>query len=100
MFRWNHADNQWERAWAQSEVSTPAAIIPVMSTISRQVYMLGWEDTGWNLLGYDFASGQEKTKITLGRSQQFNGAWGVLGLFPNGDVFIPGVTGPVRVHAQ
>jgi hypothetical protein len=38
--------------------------------------------------------------MVLGRSQQFNGAWGVLQLLPDGDVFIPGVAGPVRVARQ
>jgi hypothetical protein len=38
--------------------------------------------------------------MVLGRSQQFNGAWGVLQLLPDGDVFIPGIAGPVRVARQ
>ncbi len=97
MFRWDHKAHQWASLWARPDVSTPAAIIPVLSTRSRQAYVLGWDDDGWNITGMDFASGRTETRMVLGRSQQFNGAWGVLQLLPGGDVFIPGITGPLRV---
>lgn len=97
MFRWDHRAHQWSSAWARPDISTPAAIIPVLSTSSRQAYVLGWDSDGWNVTGLDFATGQTQTHMVLGRSQQFNGAWGVLQLLPGGDVFIPGITGPVRV---
>lgn len=98
MFRWDHRNNRWDSLWARPDISTPAAIIPVLSTVSRQAYVLGWDEDGWNFSGFDFDKGTTETRMVLGRSQQFNGAWGVLQLLPNGDVFIPGITGPVRVR--
>lgn len=100
MFRWDHRANRWDSLWARPDISTPAAIIPVLSTISRQAYVLGWDSDGWNVSGFDFDKGTTETRMVLGRSQQFNGAWGVLQLLPDGDVFIPGVAGPVRVARQ
>lgn len=100
MFRWDHRANRWESAWARSDISTPAAIIPVLSTASRQAYVISWDDLGWNVTGLDFDSGRTETKMILGRSQQFNGAWGILQLLPNGDVFIPGLAGPVRIQKR
>ena len=100
MFRWNHEANRFESLWARSDLSTPAAIIPVLSTTSRQAYVMSWDDRGWAITGLDFDSGETETEMTLGRSQQFNGAWGILQLLPNGDVFIPGLAGPVRVSKR
>lgn len=100
MFRWDHRGNRWDSLWARPDISTPAAIIPVLSTISRQAYVLGWDTDGWNVSGFDFDTGKTETRMVLGRSQQFNGAWGVLQLLPDGDVFIPGIAGPVRVARQ
>ena len=100
MFRWDHRGNRWDSLWARPDISTPAAIIPVLSAISRQAYVLGWDKDGWNVSGFDFDTGKTETRMVLGRSQQFNGAWGVLQLLPDGDVFIPGIAGPVRVARQ
>jgi hypothetical protein len=97
MFRWDHKADRWESLWARKDLSTPAAIIPVLSTKSRQAYVMSWNEQGWNVTGLDFDTGKTETQMTLGRSQQFNGAWGILQLLPNGDVFIPGLAGPVRV---
>lgn len=97
MFRWDHRAHRWDSLWARPDISTPAAIIPVLSTASRQAYVLGWDREGWNVTGMDMDSGKTETRMVLGRSQRFNGAWGVLQLLPDGDVFIPGITGPVRV---
>ncbi len=97
MFRWDHKANRFESLWVRNDISTPAAIIPVLSTTSRQAYVMSWDQRGWNITGLDFDSGKTETQMTLGRSQQFNGAWGILQLLPNGDVFIPGIAGPVRV---
>jgi hypothetical protein len=97
MFRWDHKANRFESLWVRNDTSTPAAIIPVLSTTSRQAYVMSWDQRGWNITGLDFDTGKTETQMTLGRSQQFNGAWGILQLLPNGDVFIPGLAGPVRV---
>ncbi|MGA0841114.1 MAG: hypothetical protein ACO3P1_14600, partial [Pseudomonadales bacterium] len=97
MFRWDHQAHSWDSLWARKDISTPAAIIPVLSTGSRQAYVMSWNDLGWNFTGLDFDTGKTETQMTLGRSQRFNGAWGILQLLPNGDVFIPGLAGPVRV---
>lgn len=100
MFRWDHKANRFESLWARNDISTPAAIIPVLSTTSRQAYVMSWDQRGWSITGLDFDSGKTETQMTLGRSQQFNGAWGILQLLPNGDVFIPGLAGPVRVKKR
>lgn len=100
MFRWDHKADRWESLWARKDLSTPAAIIPVLSTKSRQAYVMSWNEQGWNVTGLDFDTGKTETQMTLGRSQQFNGAWGILQLLPNGDVFIPGLAGPVRVSKK
>ena len=100
MLRWNHDADRFDSLWARSDISTPAAIIPVLSTTSRQAYVMSWDDRGWAITGLDFDSGKTETEMTLGRSQQFNGAWGILQLLPNGDVFIPGLAGPVRVSKR
>ncbi len=100
MFRWDNNQHQWESLWARPDISTPAAIIPVLSTVSRQAYVMSWDDSGWNVTGMDFDTGKTETRMILGRSQQFNGAWGILQLLPGGDVFIPGIAGPVRVQRK
>lgn len=100
MFRWDHRAHRWESLWARSDISAPAAIIPVISTTSRQAYVMAWDERGWNITGLDVDSGKTETRMVLGHSQQFNGAWGTLQLLPNGDVFLPGLAGPVRVQKQ
>ncbi|MGB0907455.1 MAG: hypothetical protein ACPGVT_08175 [Maricaulaceae bacterium] len=97
MMRWDHARHDWESVWADGSVSAPAAIIPLISSGSEQAYMIGWDDIGWNITGFGLADGAVETRMSLGRSQQFNGAWGQLQLLPDGDIFIPGLAGPVRI---
>ncbi|MEN9683785.1 MAG: hypothetical protein RLZZ427_1536 [Pseudomonadota bacterium] len=100
MFKWDHAAHTWQSLWARPDISTPAAIIPVLSTVGKQAYVMSWDDDGWNVTGLDFDKGTTETRMVLGRSQQFNGAWGILQLLPGGDVFIPGLAGPVRVQRK
>ncbi|MEY3017257.1 MAG: hypothetical protein RL336_392 [Pseudomonadota bacterium] len=97
LFQRDPASDQWRSVWAHSDVSTPAAIIPLISAGSQQAYTMAWGDEGWYVAGFDLATGRVKTEMKLGRSQAFNGAWGQLQLLPDGDIFIPGLAGPVRI---
>lgn len=97
MVEWNHFTHEWRSLWSHKDVSAPAAIIPLISSGSQQAYMLGWDDRGWNVTGFDLEKGHISTEMSLGRSQKFNGAWGQLQLLPDGDMFIPGLAGPVRI---
>lgn len=100
MFEWDTKADKWRSLWARADVSSPAAVIPLISHGSQQAYTMTWDDAGWAISGFDLESGEQKTRMTLGPSQAYNGAWGQLQLLPDGDVFIPGLAGPVRVLAN
>lgn len=98
MFEWDTKADSWRSLWGHKDVSAPAAVIPLISQGSEQAYTMTWDKKGWAISGYDLESGQPKTHMSLGPSHAYNGAWGQLQLLPDGDVFIPGLAGPVRVH--
>ncbi|TFH67550.1 hypothetical protein E3W66_08740 [Gammaproteobacteria bacterium LSUCC0057] len=100
LFQRDRSTNQWRSMWAHSEVSTPAAVIPLISAGSHQAYTMAWDDEGWYVAGFDLKNGELKTEMNLGYSQAYNGAWGQLQLLPDGDIFIPGLAGPVRILTQ
>ena len=98
-FEWDTATNSWKRAWVNVEVANPTTV-PVVSTVSRHVYFSQFRDGNWEVSGLDWDTGAYDTRIILGPSQRFNGAWSPISFFADGDIGLGGLFGFMRIETS
>ena len=95
-FAWDRAAHRWRRTWARPDVASPSCV-PVMSPVTRQVYVQSAEDGRFEILGLDWDSGATRTRWRLPKSQAFNGAYMLVQFLADGDIAMGMLTGPVRI---
>ncbi|MDX2166280.1 MAG: hypothetical protein SF182_04430 [Deltaproteobacteria bacterium] len=96
-FRWDRAAHRWQRVWARSDVASPSCV-PVMSGVTRQVYLQSAEAGRFEILGLDWDSGATRTRLRLPPSQAYNGAYMLVQFLADGDIAMGMLTGPVRIR--
>jgi hypothetical protein len=95
-FRWERGARRWRRVWARPDVASPSCV-PVMSAVTRQVYIQSAEGGRFEILGLDWDTGATRTRLRLPRSQAFNGAYMLVQFLADGDIAMGMLTGPVRI---
>ncbi|BBF72433.1 hypothetical protein [Sphingomonas bisphenolicum] len=95
-FSWSDQQHRWLRDWTNSSV-VDASTVPMMSQGSNQVYINGFVDGKWEITGLSWKTGKVVTRVRLGTGQQFNGAYSVTSLLPNGDLVLNGLLGTMRI---
>lgn len=98
-FEWDARGNRWKRAWVNVEAGNPSTV-PVISTISKHVYFSQFKDGNWEISGLDWRTGAYNTRIILGPSQRYNGAWSLTHFFEDGDVGLGGLFGFIRIETS
>ena len=98
-FIWDVQKNRWKRAWAKPDVSSPSTV-PLISVGSNQVYVNGKVNGKWEITGLDWETGKRKTRLILGSSQLFNGAYSQIQLLPGGDIVYGGLTAYLRLQTS
>ena len=98
-FAWDRAAHRWRRTWARPDVASPSCV-PVMSPVTRQVYVQSAEDGRFEILGLDWDSGATRTRWRLPKSQAFNGAYMLVQFLADGDIAMGMLTGPVRISPR
>jgi len=98
-FIWEERKDRWERAWARPDVSSPPTV-PLISVGSNQVYVNGRVNGKWEITGLDWETGKRKTRLILGSSQLFNGAYSQIQLLPGGDIVYGGLTAYLRLQTS
>ena len=98
-FEWNPETDQWTSPWANAAVSSPSTV-PMVSAGSRQAYVNGFVDGNWEITGIDWDSGEIVTRLIMGESQAYNGAWSLIQLLPDGDIEFGGLFGRIRIDTE
>lgn len=98
-FEWDPKKNQWKRAWANPHVNAPS-VVPMVSAGSNQAYFNRYVEGAWEITGVDWDTGEVKTRLILGDSQAFNGAYSLIQLLPNGDLVYGGLTGYLKINTK
>jgi hypothetical protein len=62
-----------------------------------QLHLAELKDGVYSLVAIDWATGSEKGRTTLGTSPIFNTMGGFFISMDNGDIYVTGVFGPVRI---
>ena len=98
-FEWDVEADRWVRAWANPTVSSPSTV-PMISGGAQQVYVNGFVDGKWEVTGLDWETGEAVTRLRLGDSHIYNGAYSVIHLLPGGDIVLGGLLGMMRISVE
>ncbi|CAM4216247.1 hypothetical protein BAMA_19240 [Bacillus manliponensis] len=98
-FEWDSKKNEWKSKWADPNMSAPS-VIPLISAGSNQAYFNRYVDGAWEITGLDWDTGKVKTRLILGDSQAYNGAYSLIQLLPNGDIVYGGLTGYLKINTN
>ena len=98
-FEWDVEADRWVRAWANPTVSSPSTV-PMISGGAQQVYVNGFVDGKWEVTGLDWETGEAVTRLSLGDSHIYNGAYSVIHLLPGGDIVLGGLLGMMRISVE
>lgn len=96
-YTWLPEEDRWSRSWARSDIASPSTV-PLVSSGSSQVYFNRFVDGAWEITGLDWDTGSTRTRLALGASPAYNGAYTVIQLLPGGDILYGALLGPVRLR--
>lgn len=98
-FQWDTESDSWIRAWANPDLASPSTV-PMISGGSNQAYVNGFVDGKWEVTGVDWDSGEVVTRLRMGKSQAYNGAYSVISMLPGGDIVLGGLFGTMRIRTD
>ncbi len=93
---WNPQIDAWEIAWINEDAGSPSTV-PMVSAGSNQVYTNRFADGTWEVVGLDWDTGELVTRVKMGDSHTYNGAYSLIHLMENGDLFLGGLLGVHRI---
>jgi len=98
-FEWDTKNDRWTRAWANPDLDSPSTV-PLISGGANQAYVNGFVDGKWEVTGVDWDDGEIVTRLRMGKSQIYNGAYSVISMLPGGDIVLGGLFGTMRIKAN
>lgn len=98
-FSWNAKTNTLERDWIYKERTETWTMTPVSSAYNA-TYLNTLQGGEWVIVGIDWDSGEEIANIKLPNSYIYNALGGFHMPMPDGDIFVSGMFGPVRIRAK
>ncbi len=99
-FEWNALTHSWSSAWSRGDISSNT-MIPGKSIASNAVFVSGYykaNNSGWEVTGLDWNTGQTVHRTILGTSIYGNGIYAPLQFLPDGDLFFNGILGFIRIQ--
>lgn len=97
-FSWDGERNKWKRVWAHKNVAS-TSMVPAISSSSKIVCVNTFDDEkGWQVLGFDWTTGERVHEVNFGKSSFGNGAYALIQYFDNGDLLFNGIGGPMRIE--
>ncbi|WP_175939613.1 hypothetical protein [Caballeronia sp. BCC1704] len=99
-FEWNPSTHSWASVWARGDISSNT-MIPGKSIASNTVFVSGYyrtNNSGWEITGLDWNTGQTVHRTILGTSIYGNGMYAPIEFLPDGDLFFNGILGFIRVQ--
>lgn len=98
-FSWDPDQNRWGSDWVNDTVGNPTTV-PTISAQSQRVYFSQFRDGNWEVSGLNWANGDYDTRIILGPSQRYNGAWSPISFLEDGDIGLGGLLGFMRLETS
>ena len=95
---WNPQRYIFERAWT-TDIGMQWALHPV-STATKTVHLCELEKGVYSLVAIDWATGKVVGRTKLGKSPIFNTMGGFFIPLDDGDLYVTGAFGPVRISRQ
>lgn len=97
-FEWDMSSQEWVSRWDRSDVSS-TSMIPVHSESGNMALINGYSsENGWEVLGFDWNSGETVHRTIFGDKNFGNGAYAVLQYLENQDLLFNSFSGPIRIH--
>lgn len=98
-FTWDVRAKRWESQWTRTDICSNS-MVPIFSEPANMVFVNGYySDTGWEVTGLDWESGETVYQIFFGHQNYGNGAYAILQFLENGDLLFDSIVGPMRVTA-
>lgn len=98
-FHWDSEKNELVRDWTYIGRSITWTLSPV-SMPNNAVYLNTLQDGIWQILGFDWDTGEEVSNMTLPNSYKFNCAGGFIYPLPDGRIFAGGMFGPTIIDPK
>ncbi|MEJ2532122.1 MAG: hypothetical protein P8Y92_10010 [Halioglobus sp.] len=98
-FSWNADTNAFERDWLYDARTVTWTMTPV-SAANNATYLNTLQDGEWIIVGVNWDSGEQIAEIKLPPSYIYNALGGFHMPMPDGDIFVSGMFGPVRIRAK
>ncbi|WP_260448468.1 hypothetical protein [Listeria seeligeri] len=96
-FEWDTKTHAWKSVWTRNDVIS-ISTVPVVSSPSNIVFTNGfYKDTGWEVTGLDWNTGETVFRTVFGFDNLGNGAYSIIQFFENGDLLFNSLGGPTRV---
>ena len=93
---WNRETRTLESDWVLEDIPLQWGLYPV-STASNTVTLAKLDEGVYSLESYDWDTGEKRGSITLGKSPIFNVVGGLYLPMANGDIYVHGAFGPLRI---
>ncbi|GMG86229.1 hypothetical protein MNKW57_05500 [Biformimicrobium ophioploci] len=98
-FSWDAQSNTLKRDWLYDDRTVTWTMTPV-STANNATYLNTLQGGEWIIVGVDWDTGEKVAEIKLPPSYIFNALGGFHMPMPDGDIFVSGMFGPVRIKAK
>lgn len=98
-FIWNEINNDFERSWKNESIPLTWTLSPVSSS-SNSVVLASLHDGEYKMHRLNWLTGEQESVISLGKNHIFNSIGGVFVPMPNGDYYLTGMFGPVRISQK
>jgi len=95
-FEWDSRERKLTSVWVNSTVSSPNSV-PMMSTVSNQVYTVGTREGQWTLEAVDWVSGQSTFHYRIG-GPRYNSIYAPIVLDDDGRISYGSPFGRVRLN--
>lgn len=99
-FKWNNETHKWQRVWAHPAIAS-TSMVPAISSTSRVVCVNTYNpEKGWQVVGFNWETGEVVQEVTFGKTSYGNGAYALIEYFENGDLLFNGIGGPMRIELE
>lgn len=93
---WDTTKHAWKSSWTRNDVIS-ISMVPVVSGPSNIVFTNGYyKETGWEVVGLDWNTGETVFRTIFGFDNLGNGAYAIIQFFENGDLLFNSLGGPIR----
>ncbi|MBB6463592.1 hypothetical protein [Flammeovirga kamogawensis] len=99
-FEWDTKTNKWTRQWANTAVAS-TSMVPTVSSTSEVVLVNTYnQQNGWEILGFDWNTGELVHEVNFGKTSYGNGAYALIQYDKDGNLIFNGIGGSMKVELK